>query len=290
MAQIKKIQNRIQSIRNTSQIMRAMKMISTVKLKKAQERTLHLRAYADGILSTMADVALSQRVTHPLLDIKKEDKKPLLTVLSSDRGLCGSFNSNICKKAESFLKENKNHDLFLIGKKAAQYFRFRKIEPIETISGLDREVSFSLAARVSQFLLNSFLKGGYDSIRLVYQTFHSAMVQKVKVESFLPIDLSKASLQEKKDSAFSLDLIFEVEPRELVEDLIQRHFTVQIYRAMCESLASEHAARMCAMESAVKNANEMLDHLTLTFNKMRQSSITTELIEVTSGAEAMGSA
>ena len=284
MSRLREIQSRVQSVKNTKQITRAMKMISAVKLRKAQERILKLRAYADGILSTMADVAESQRVEHPLLKKNQEVKKPLLVVLSSDRGLCGSFNYNVCRKAESFLKENKHYDSYFIGQKAVDYFKFRGIRPIDQMTGLDREISFPLAARVSQFLLTAFMNGNYDSISLVYQVFHSAVVQKVKVESFLPIDLSQAHWE---NSLFSKDLIFETKPQELVEVLIRKHFSTQIYRCMCESLASEHGARMCSMENATKNAGDILNQLQLQFNKMRQSAITTELIEVTSGAEAM---
>lgn len=284
MSQLKEIQSRIQSVGNTKQMTRAMKMISAVKLRKAQERILNLRAYANGILSTMADVALSYQVEHPLLCSKTESKKPLLVVLASDRGLCGSFNYNVCKKAEELLKENKNQDYFVIGKKAVDYFKFRKFKPVDEISGLDREISFPLAARTAQFLMNAFTKGNYDKISLIYQTFYSAVSQKVKVESFLPIDLSQT---EWKESSFSKDFIFEASPSKLVESLIQKHFTTQIYRAMCESLASEHGARMYSMENAVKNATDIEKQLQLKFNKMRQSSITTELIEVTSGVEAM---
>ncbi len=284
MSQLKEIQSRIQSVGNTKQMTRAMKMISAVKLRKAQERILNLRAYADGILSTMADVASSYQVEHPLLNTKTESIKPLLVVLASDRGLCGSFNYNVCKKAENFLRENENQDYFIIGKKAVDYFKFRKLRPIDEISGLDRELSFPLAARVAQFLMDSFTKGNYDQVSLIYQTFYSAVSQKVKVESFLPIDLTQTSWE---GSSFSKDFIFETSPQRLVENLIQKHFITQIYRAMCESLASEHGARMYSMENAVKNATDIEKQLQLKFNKMRQSSITTELIEVTSGVEAM---
>ena len=284
MSQLREVQLRIQSVKNTKQITRAMKMISAVKLRKAQDRILKLRSYADGILSTMADVVSSQRVDHPLLNVDKKSQKPLLVVLSSDRGLCGGFNYNVCRKAESFLKENKNYDSYLIGQKAVDYFKFRNVHPIDQMTNLDREVSFPLAAKVSQFLLTAFMNGNYDNISIIYQVFHSAVVQKVHIESFLPIDLVQA---ESGSSLFSKDLIFETTPKKLVESLIQKHFSTQIYRAMCESLASEHGARMCAMENAVKNAGEILDQLQLKFNKMRQGAITTELIEVTSGAEAM---
>jgi len=185
---------------------------------------------------------------------------------------------------QELLKKNKHQDYFIIGKKAVDYFKFRKFKPIDEISGLDREVYFPLAAKVAQFLMDSFVKGNYDQISLVYQTFYSVVSQKVKVESFLPIDLTQTSWG---DSFFSKDFIFETSPQELVESLIQKHFTTQIYRAMCESLASEHGARMYSMENAVKNATDIERQLQLQFNKIRQSSITTELIEVTSGVEAM---
>ena len=289
MSQLKEIKSRKQSVRNTKQITRAMKMISAVKLRKAQERILNLRSYANGIVSVITDVVLSQRVEHPLLHTyKSEKKRPLLVVLSSDRGLCGSFNYNVCRKAENYLKENKNYDVYLIGQKAVDYFKFRGISSIEKLTGLDREISFPLAAKVSQFLLDTFMQEKYDSISIVYQVFKSAISQKVHVESFLPLDLEAHSPQENKNSSlFSKDLIFEVSPTKLVEILIQKYFSTQIYRAMCESLASEHGARMCSMENATKNAEEIEKQLQLQFNKIRQSSITTELIEVTSGVEAM---
>ena len=264
-------------------------MISAVKLRKSQERIMNLRAYAEGLLSTMADVALSQRVSHPLLNVGGEKEKPLLVVLAGDRGLCGGFNYNVCRSAEEFLRKNKKQDYFLIGKKALDYFKFRNLKPIGFLSGLDREVSFPFAAKASQTLLDAFKDGKYTQVSIIYQTFYSAMLQKVKVESFLPIDLTKASWSKDsaKESFFSKDLIFESSPQKLIENLIQKHFSTQVYRAMCESLASEHGARMCAMENASKNASEIEEGLQLKFNKIRQGSITTELIEVTSGVEAM---
>ncbi len=284
MSQLKEIQSRIQGVKNTKQITRAMKMISAVKLRKAKDRIVNLRTYAEGIFSTMVDVALTQRVEHPLLKTKKEETaKPLFAVLSSDRGLCGSFNYNVCRAAENFLKE-KNHDYFLIGRKAIEFFKFRNYQPIWQLRGLDRELCFPLATKVAHFLMDAFKKGQYDEIIIIYQTFESAVSQKVTIKSFLPINLTSTSWEK---SSFSKDLIFETSPEKLVESLIQKHFSTQIYRAMCESLASEHGARMCAMENATKNAEDIESQLQLQFNKMRQSSITTELIEVTSGAEAM---
>ena len=150
---------------------------------------------------------------------------------------------------------------------------------------LDKEISYPLAGVVAKQLMEDFTKGQYDGIYFVYNSFHSAISQKITQEAFLPVDLSKASFNQQ--SIFSQDLIFEVSPKELIQELINKHFTVQVYRCMCESVAAEYGARMTAMENATQNAQDIISKLTLTFNKQRQSAITTELIEISSGAEAM---
>lgn len=287
MSGLKKIRTRISSVKNTEQITQAMKMVAAAKLRKAQERILNLRPYAENILSVMADVALSCNVSHPLLMRKEKMQKVLLVVLTSDRGLCGGFNNNICRFAEDFYHSHNEYDLdfFFIGKKAKNYFQFRGVTPVDEMFQLDKEISYPLAGKVAHQLMKSFGEGKYDGIYFVYNSFQSAISQKVVKEVFLPVDLSGASLT--RQEGFSKDLIFEVPPEELLEDLIEKHFTVQVYRCMCESVAAEYGARMSAMENATKNAQDIISRLTLTFNKMRQSSITTELIEVSSGAEAM---
>ncbi len=290
MSHLKEIRGRITSVQNTRQITKAMKMVATARLKKAQDRILNLRPYAQYLLSVMADVACACDVQHPLFVKKKSLKKSLLVVLTSDRGLCGGFNSNICRSAETFYNEKKDQmdlDFFFIGKKAKNYFHFRGISSVGDISQLDKEISYSLAQKVSQKLMNDFTSGRYDGIYVIYNCFRSVLFQEVTQEIFLPVDLSKASLN--RQTRFSKDLIFEVPPQKLIEGLIIKHFTVQIYRCMCESVAAEYGARMSAMDSAEKNAKDIISHLTLTFNKLRQSSITTELIEVSSGAESMKS-
>ena len=288
MSNLKQIKNRIGSVKNTSQITQAMKMVATAKLRKAQNRILNLRPYAENILTVMADVATTCNINHPLLKQKKKLDHILLVVLTSDRGLCGGFNNNICRYAESFYSSHKDQqemDFFFIGKKAKNYFKFRGMESKHDMFNLDKEVSYPLAAKVARQLMDSFTKGQYEGIYFIYNHFQSVVSQKVMEEVFLPIDLSKSSLQNVSD--FSRDLLFETSPQELLEELIIKHFTVQVYRCMCESVAAEYGARMSAMENATKNAKEIISKLTLTFNKLRQSAITTELIEVSSGAEAM---
>ena len=287
MSSLKQIKNRIGSVKNTEQITQAMKMTASARLKKAEMRILNLRPYAEEILSMMADTALSHRISHPLLEKKDRMKKVLLVVLTSDRGLCGGFNNNICRFAENFYhsQEEKEMDFFFIGKKSKNYFKFRNIHPVSEMFHLDREISYSLAEKTAQKLMECFSQKEYDGIYIIYNRFQSVISQKVTREVFLPVDLSQAPLS--KQDRFSKDLIFETSPKKLLDSLIKKHFTVQIYRCMCESVAAEYGARMTAMENASKNAKDIITRLTLTFNKMRQSAITTELIEVSSGAEAL---
>ena len=290
MSNLKSIRTRISSVKNTGQITQAMKMVATARLRKAESRIVRLRPYAENILSVMADVALSCGLRHPLLEQKNKIQKALLVVLTSDRGLCGGFNNNICRFAENFYhsqKQKGSADFFFIGKKAKSYFQFRGFSGVDEIFHLDKEVSYPLAGRVAHQLMQSFSNGDYDGIYFIYNSYQSAIAQKVTQELFLPIDLSKAPLS--GQSLFSKDLIFEAPPKEILESLIEKHFTVQVYRCMCESVSAEYGARMSAMENATKNARDIISRLTLTFNKMRQSAITTELIEVSSGAEALKS-
>ncbi len=290
MSGLKEIRTRISSVKNTGQITQAMKMVATAKLRKAQSRILNLRPYAKNLLSVMADIAFSCEISHPLLEREQSSTtgRTLLVVFTSDRGLCGGFNNNICRYAESFHsshKEKNQFDFFFIGRKAKNYFRFRGISSVNEIFNLDRNISYPLASEVAKELIDFFKKGSYKKIQFIYNSFQSIVSQKVVREIFLPVDISEAPL--KSQNIFSKSLIFEIPPEELIEDLIEKHFTVQVYRCMCESIAAEYGARMSAMENASKNAKEMISRLTLEFNKLRQSSITKELLEVSSGAEAM---
>lgn len=291
MANLKDIRSRIQSVKNTQQITKAMKMVSAAKLRRAQQNIINMRPFANQILSVIADIAVTHRVRHPLLSTNENPQKVLLVVITSDRGLAGGFNNNLNRFAHKFYLDNKakheTMDFLFIGRKAADFFRSRKIQGIDTILNLAREISFGMASGVADRLMEKFVDGGYDAIYLIYNEFKSAIAQELKCERLLPVELDHAQLTEEGKTPFSKDMIFEPEPSEIIEGLLRKHFAVQVFRAMAESVAAEHGARMAAMESATKNAGEMIRSMTLTYNKLRQASITTELIEITSGAEAL---
>ena len=294
MANIKDIRVRVSSVKNTQQITRAMRMVSAAKLRLAQENIENLLPYARKLLEVIADVAKAHNVHHKLLEPVEDSQKILLVVITSDRGLCGGFNHNINRYVEKWFWENQSKkeviDFLFVGKKASEYFKTRKLpQPRRTILNLARKVSYTMAQEVARQLMEEFSHGEYDEIQLVYNEFKSVIVQKLVTETLLPVDLSKSSFlyQEDEKAPFSEDLIFEPNPRHVVDTLLHKHFSVQVYRCLCESVAAEHAARMNAMESATNNAKEMISQLTLTYNKLRQAAITTELTEICSGAEAL---
>jgi F-type H+-transporting ATPase subunit gamma len=292
MAGLKEIRAQIESTKNTQQITKAMKLVSAAKLRKAQHNIVNLRPYAVTLKRVIADIALTQKVSHPLMEPKTDVKNVLLVVVTSDRGLCGAFNTNINKFAENYLRTNKSAlekiEFFFIGRKAQDFFLKKGIKPVESIQKLDRDISYDLAAHVADKLLKTYLAGEYDEIRLIYNEFKSAISQQVVCETLLPLDLTKTSFSAESNTAnFALDMIFEPSPEKIIEQLLVKHFDLQVYRSMSESVAAEHGARMTAMENATNNAKEMINKLTLKYNKARQEKITTELIEIVSGAEAL---
>ena len=290
MANLKDIRSRIASVKNTQQITKAMKMVSAAKLKRAQDQIQNMRPYAHKILSVISDIAHTQRIEHPLLNQVAEPKTVLMVVITSDRGLCGGFNSNVSKFTEKFItdhgKDFEKLDFIFIGRKGATYFKRRDIKAIDTMENMAREICYELADDLAKKCLDAFIDGGYDEIRFVYNEFKSAIEQKLTVETLMPVDVSKSNFNA-EDCVFCKDLIFEPQPAEMIEELLGEHFAMQVFRCLSESVAAEHAARMTAMENATSNANEMVDKLTLTYNKLRQAAITTELTEICSGAEAI---
>lgn len=290
MASLQDIRSRIDSVKNTQQITRAMKMVSAAKLKKAQDRITNMRTYAQKLLSIIADIAVSQRVEHPLLSASLDTKKTLLIVLTSDRGLCGGFNANINRFAYDYYQKNNDKydvmDIIFIGKKAADFFKTRQVQAKRVTTNMAKEISYSYAAELAKEIKEDFSTGAYDEVQIVYNEFKSAIQQNVICERLLPIDLEKSEF-EKSEMSFAPDLIFEPAPEDMIESLLDKHFAMQVFRCMSESVAAEHGARMTAMENSTKNAKEMIDNLTITYNKLRQASITTELTEITSGAEAL---
>ena len=291
MANSKDIRTRIDSVKNTQQITRAMKMVSAAKLRRAQHAITNLRPYALKLLQTISNISVTQRVSHPLMSESPNPKKVLMVVLTSDRGLCGGFNNNVNKFAYNYYSENKDKydvlDLYFIGTKGRDFFKYRGIEVDDCMPNLSKEICYTLAAKTADRLMSHFTEGHYDAVKIVYNEFKSAIQQNVVSETLLPIDTTSASFRTAEDCKFSEDFIFEPAPEEIIDDLLVKHFSTQVYRCMAESVAAEHGARMSSMESATKNAGEMISKLTLTYNKMREASITTELIEITSGAEAL---
>ena len=290
MASLKDIRMRIDSTKNTQQITKAMKLVSAAKLRRAQHNITNMRPYAVTLKKVIANITATQKVTHPLMTQKDSVKKVLLVVLTSDRGLCGGFNTNIIKFTDKYRAENapklEKLDFFFIGKRGDDFFSKRGVKSIETYFKLDKDISYSLAKTVADKLINHYLDGSYDEIRLVYNEFHSAISQVVTCETLLPIQVEQTSF-DAEGSQFSKDIIFDPSPEAIVEELLKKHFNLSVYKAMSESVASEHGARMSAMENATNNAKEMINKLTLTYNKARQEKITTELTEIVSGAEAI---
>jgi F-type H+-transporting ATPase subunit gamma len=292
MASLKDIRARIESTKNTQQITKAMKMVSAAKLRRAQNNIVNMRPYARTLIKVIADIAVTQRIQHPLLTPRQNPQKVLVVVLSSDRGLCAGFNANINKFVDQYYKSNKNNfeklDFLFIGKKSAEFFQRRGLSVVDVITKLDRDISSQMASTVAERLMNHFLVGDYDEIRLVYNEFRSAISQVVVSETLLPVDLSQQTFDKQEGPVgFAVDMIFEPSAEKIIDELLTKHFSIQVYRSMSESVAAEHGARMSAMESATNNAKSMINTLTLTYNKLRQEKITTELIEITTGAEAL---
>lgn len=292
MASLKDIRAQIETTKNTQQITKAMKMVSAAKLRRAQSTIVNMRPYAKTLLKMIADLAKTERVQHPLLSIPPVTKKVLVVAISSDRGLCGAFNTNINKYVDNYIKTNKDKyealDFLFIGKKANDFFARRDIKVADSITRLDKDISYGMASAVAKRLMQHYLDGEYDEIRLVYNEFISAISQIVVNETLLPVDLTKATFKtEGHEVSFAADMIFEPGAELIIDQLLVKHFTQQVYRCMAESIAAEHGARMSAMENATNNAKQMINSLTLTYNKLRQEKITTELIEITTGAEAL---
>lgn len=290
MAGLSDLRKRIASVKNTQKITKAMKMVSAAKLKRAQDRVVNLRPYAEGLLTAIADIAVSHRVSHPLLEEKQDPKKILLVVVTSDRGLCGSFNSSINKFSFNFYQQNKNNyekmDIIFIGKKGADFFKHRGTKGIEVILNMAKEISFSMASEMANRVKLAYTEGQYDEVRLIYNEFKSAIAQQVICETILPVDISKSKISV-TGHMFAKDIIFEPKPEQMIDGLLNKHFATQIFRCLSESVASEHGARMTAMDNSTRNAGDMIRKMSLTYNKLRQEAITTELTEIISGAESL---
>lgn len=291
MPSLKDIRLRIDTTKNMQQITKALKMVSAAKLRRAQHSIVNLRPYANSLMAMIANVATTKKVEHPLLTQIAKPKKVLLVVVTSDRGLCGAFNTNVSKFAERYIRDNQSRyekiDLLLVGRRGSDFFRRRGRVGIETILNLAKDISYPLAAKMAERVVQAYRAGEYDEVRFIYNEFKSAIQQTVVCETLLPVDVESFATINKGEGGFPADMIFEPDPALIIEQLVLKHFNVQVYRCLSESIAAEHGARMTSMENATKNAGEMIRNLTLIYNKTRQAAITTELIEITSGAEAL---
>lgn len=288
MASGKELRRRIQSVKNTQQITKAMKMVSAAKLRRSQDGIVQARPYANAIreVTRLITGNPSLREGHPLL-VKREVKKVCVVLITSDRGLCGGYNSNLNKRAERIYREEaKKYEKLVfacIGKRGYEFLRLRKIPVHKYYEGIQKTLSFAKASAITEELVAAFLSGEFDEIRVVYAEFKSALSQIVVQETMLPISTDAESAA----AAMKSDFIFEPSQLEILNEMLPRYFKTLLFRALLEAAASEHGARMAAMDSATRNAGEVIRKLRLIYNNVRQANITKELLEITSGAEAL---
>ncbi len=284
------IRRRIRSVKSTQQITKAMKMVAASKLRRSQERVVAARPYAATLGATLASVAgrLPAREdgpAHPLL-AQREERKVVLVVVTGDKGLCGAFNTNVNRAAAAFVREKKAADvvvsLVTLGRKGSDFWKRRSVPIVESRPGLFQRFGYDTAAEVARSLAARFTGGEFDAVYAVFNEFRSVISQVVATRRLLPIELGELGATEGET-----DYLFEPGPDAILGRLLPRHVEFQLFRVLLESNAAENAARMTAMESATKNAGEMIDSLTLTYNRARQAKITKELIEIVSGAEAL---
>jgi len=277
------IRRRIRSVKNTQQLTKAMKTVAAAKLRRAQERVFSARPYAGQLRNVLGNLTVRiENIAHPLLEIRPEERI-LLVIVTADRGLCGAFNSNIMRVAQSFMREHSSQALSLamVGRKGRDFFRRRGFPIRSEFVNIFSRLDYGHAKDISEAIVRAYSNAEVDAAYVVYNEFKSVIQQRVVVEKLLP--LSRSELRETEPQR---DYIFEQPPQEIFNRLLPRYVEIQIYRALLESAASEHGARMASMDTASRNAGEMIDMLTLNMNRIRQAAITREIIEVVSGAGA----
>ncbi len=286
MAALREIKRRINSIKSTQQITRAMKMVAAARLRKAQERILATRPYAYRINEMIGHlVSHMESIYNPLLDVRPLQRL-LLVIVTADRGLCGSFNSNIIKKALHQIEVHRDKEISLlcIGRKGFDFFRKRNYVMDRHYINIFNELDYHHAQLITEFMVDQYIAENTDLIEIVYNEFKSAVQQNIVVEEYLP--LSAESFEEK---AFRVDYLYEPDKLSLFNALLPKHLNIQTWRILLESNAAEQGARMTAMENATDNASDLIADLTLHYNKVRQASITKEISEIVGGAEALSS-
>ncbi len=296
MANLLDIRRRIKSVKNTQQITKAMKMMSAARLKRAQDAVVTARPFAGKMTEVLGELAArtDENFHHPLLD-QRGDQRYLLVLITADKGLCGAFNTNLIKAAQAFISENegKHFEMLPIGRKGRDFFRRRNVELVNEYIGLTGKghVEYGEAVEVAREIIKRFTEDEeLDKVFIIFNEFRSVLQQRVIVEQLLPVSRAAEETEDEGGAQAraqtTIDYIYEQEPAEIFSRLLPRLVETQIFRALLESVASEHGSRMTAMDSASKNAGELISTLTLNMNRIRQAAITNEIIEVVSGAAA----
>jgi len=288
--QLKEVRNRIKSVQNTQQITKAMKMVSAAKLRKAQDGIVQMRPYARKLQEVLSNIVSgSDGEGGSGLSVERPEEKVLLIVITSDRGLCGAYNANIIKLAKATIKEKYaaqaakgNVSIWSIGKKGYEHFAKNKFKADATYKDIFLHLTFENVQTCAQAAVKAFENKEFDKVELVYSEFRNAATQRFTVEQFLPIPKIK-----KKEGAKTSDFIFEPSKEALIAELMPKILNTQLFKAVLDANASEHGARMTAMDKATENANELLKALKISYNRARQAAITTELTEIVSGAAAL---
>lgn len=292
MANLKEVRNRIASVTSTQQITKAMKMVSAAKLKRATNAILQLRPYAEKLKEILANVSASVEEGASPYTVDRKPNNVLIVVIASNRGLAGAFNTNVIKTANQLIAERYSEQLHAgnvrilgIGKRAQDYYLRRNYQVVGDHSDLFQELNFENTSKITELIMEGFANGEYDRVELVYNRFKNAAVQILTTEQLLPLVPSGDEAAD--TSEVSVDYIIEPSKEKIVEELIPKAIRVQLYKAVLDSHASEHGARMTAMDKATDNAGELLKSLKLSYNQARQAAITTELTEIVSGAAAL---
>ena len=283
------LRRRIRSVKNTQQITKAMKMVAAAKLRRAQERMMAARPYSAALRQVLASISTRVDVDqHPLLAQREQENKVLLLIVTADRGLAGAFNTNITRAAQNAIAEKGWADVELlpIGRKALDFFKRRRWPIRRQATQVYQALSLDTAREIAQALSDDFLSGEFDAVYVIYNEFKSIIAQRVTLERLLPLQREWSRQQQQNEPA--IDYLYAPSPEAILSELLPKHIEFQLYRILLESAAAEQGARMTAMESATKNASDMISHLTLTYNRIRQASITKEIIEIVSGAAAAG--
>lgn len=292
MANLKEVRTRIASTQSTQQITKAMKMVSATKLRKAQQAITQMRPYAEklnGILQNLSDSAKDEPSIQGYFE-HREVKNVLLVVNSSDRGLCGGFNSNITKEVTSLIEktyQGKNVEVKFLGKKAYEFFKRYSFSMDTSSMSIFQDLNANDAFKFGGEIIADFLNGKYDEVRVVYNRFKNAATQIVTAEKILPVELDAFGSSEKEPSKYLADFAFEPTKKDLLFTVIPRAVKTQLYKTMLDSQASEHGSRMVAMDKATENAGELIYDLKLEYNQARQAAITTEILEIVGGAAAL---